>query len=107
MKDWAGVPVDPLVVRGEVLLDLQRAGRASPAEEDELRSLQAAVAAKQKHLAAYPLAASSIEESVQDLADEEARSAREREAALHEAWQIFKPIAFEAFKAGAAAVLKR
>jgi hypothetical protein len=85
--------VDPLIKRGE---ELKRIVERTPEEESELRSLQVYAAGRIRHLAQFPLANTSAEESAQYLAEQEARSAHEREAAAlkfaEQAWQVLKPI---------------
>ena len=101
--------IDPLIKRGEELERIRPAGGVlTEAEAAELASIKAYAKTKLAHLAAYPLGTTSAEESAMDLAWEEKRSAEEREAALHAAWQVVKPVLWEAFKAGmAAAITKR
>lgn len=93
-----GFGEDPIIARGEALERLIRLEQrpSSAAEQNELDSIHLYAKAKQKHLSDFPLAASSIEESVQDLADEEARSAREREhflaGIMAKAWEQLEPV---------------
>jgi hypothetical protein len=97
--------VDPLIKRGEELERIAPEVRTI-SQTAELESLKAYARSRIAHLAAYPLAASSIEESVQDLADEEARSAREREQCLADARKLIEP-AVDAALAALVAGLKR
>lgn len=79
MKNWAGFQVDPLVVRGELLMEKRAAGTATPQELDELLSAELTIASRAKHLADFPLANDSAEESAQDLTEEQAQ---DRQACL-------------------------
>ena len=72
--------VDPLTKRGEDLERMATAGLdLTPVELSELASLKIIAHAKIRHLAAFPLADTSQQESEQYRAQQEARSAHERE----------------------------
>lgn len=76
--------VDPLIKRGEELERLIAAGLGDPAlsvAQDELRSIKDIARARIAHTQQFPFASTSAEESAQYLAQQEARSAREREEA--------------------------
>lgn len=75
--------VDPLIRRGEELEAMARAGLdPTPAEIAEHASIKAYARARIKHLREFPLADTAQEESAQYRAEQEARSASEREAAF-------------------------
>lgn len=75
--------VDPLIKRGEELERHKNSGAFMLLEEeDELASIKAYARARLAHLSQFPLANSSQEESAQYLAQQEARSVREREEAF-------------------------
>jgi hypothetical protein len=80
--------VDPLIRRGEDLEAMRSAGLdLTPVELSELASLKIIAHAKIRHLQAFPLADTSQQESEQYRAQQEARSAHEREQWLLHAWQ--------------------
>lgn len=91
--------IDPLVAMAEKLDRIDPEDRTSD-DQRHLDTIREAIRLRQKHLADFPLATTSAEESAQDLADEEARSAAEREAAVmaaaRELWQGVKPVLFGA-----------
>lgn len=93
--------VDPLIKRGEDLEAMARAGLdPTPAEIAEHASIKAYARARIKHLREFPLAMTAQEESAQYRAEQEARSAREREAAvlaaLRKFLSVLEPIALAA-----------
>lgn len=96
--------VDPLIRRGEELerLMLRSDRPASDAEASELASLKVYAAGRIRHLAQFPLASTSQEESAQYLAQQEARSAHEREqaalAALRKFLALLEPVALAALQ---------
>lgn len=82
MTPGDGFGVLPLIARGEELLRLAQAdGIITPAEQAEHDSYVALAAALVKHTTQFPMASTAAEESAQYLAQQEARSAREREEA--------------------------
>ncbi len=103
--------VDPLVKRGEALRDIPPEARTI-AQQAELESLEALVLAHLNHAKEFPMWLPSAEESAMDLAWEEERSAKEREAFLasiiQKAWAQLEPV-IDAALAGAvqAALTKR
>lgn len=96
--------VDPLIKRGEELERRiafssgmpGRVGDLTEAEQSELASIHVYAATKLRHTTQFPCASTAQEESAQYLAEQEARSAREREAAalrfVTQAWEALRPI---------------
>lgn len=87
--------VDPIIKRGEELLRLAQAdGIITPAEQAEHDSYVEYARIRQKHLADFPLANTSQEESAEDLLEEQAR---DRDELLAKAWKLAEPAMEAAF----------